>query len=247
MAWRGDIITIDLCTITCKTGTWKEYSRSNSCKHLNHNIVMCLDEWNSWECAPYSAETINIPLHTYRLIQMTMCNIHIHILSTHSVLLDILTVINTHYTPYVHILHYVHIYTYIGIGCCGDVFLRAAERTVCGTGGWSHWWSSGLSLYTAWCRYPGGREAHLQQCGGQFAQPFAELCGCQRCCFQTRRWCSRSGCSPQCRCRMIWGCWGSFQTSSAVSGRRGVDVTSSALHLCEWIMWDPQWCECRRT
>ncbi len=26
--------------------------------------------------------------------------------------------------------------------------------------------------------YPGGREAHLQQCGGQFAQPFAELCGC---------------------------------------------------------------------
>ncbi len=24
-------------------------------------------------------------------------------------------------------------------------------------------------------------EAHLQQCGGQFAQPFAELCGCQRC------------------------------------------------------------------
>ncbi len=33
-----------------------------------------------------------------------------HILSTHSVLLDILTVINTHYTLYVHILHYVHIY-----------------------------------------------------------------------------------------------------------------------------------------
>ncbi len=44
---------------------------------------------------------------------MTMCNIHIHILSTHSVLLDILTVINTHYTPYVHILHYVHIYVHI--------------------------------------------------------------------------------------------------------------------------------------
>ncbi len=42
---------------------------------------------------------------------MTMCKIHI--LSTHSVLLDILTVINTHYTPYVHILHYVHIYTII--------------------------------------------------------------------------------------------------------------------------------------
>ncbi len=90
------------------------------------------------------------------------------------------------------------------------------------------------------CRCPGGREAHLQQCGGQFARPFAELCGCQRCCFQTRRWCSRSGCSPQCRCRMIWGCWGLFQTSSAVSRRRGADVPSSALHLCEQTMWDPR-------
>ncbi len=68
--------------------------------------------------------------------------------------------------------------------------------------GWSPWWSSGLSLHTAWCRCPEGREAHLQQCGGQFARPFAELCSFQRCCFQTRRWCSWSGCSPQCRCRM---------------------------------------------
>ncbi len=41
-----------------------------------------------------------------------MCRIHIHIVSTHSVLLDILTVINTHYTQYVHILQYVHIYTH---------------------------------------------------------------------------------------------------------------------------------------
>ncbi len=29
-------------------------------------------------------------------------------------------------------------------------------------------------MCTAWCRCPGGREAHLQQCGGQFARPFAE-------------------------------------------------------------------------
>ncbi len=28
------------------------------------------------------------------------------------------------------------------------------------------------------------------------------------------------------------GCWDSFRTSSAVSGRRGADVPSSALHLC---------------
>ncbi len=26
-----------------------------------------------------------------------------------------------------------------GIGCCRDVFVRAAERAVCGTGGWSLW------------------------------------------------------------------------------------------------------------
>ncbi len=40
-----------------------------------------------------------------------MCRMHIHIVSTHSVLLDILAVINTHYTQNVHILHYVHLYT----------------------------------------------------------------------------------------------------------------------------------------
>ncbi len=40
------------------------------------------------------------------------CAKYTYIFSTHSVLLDILTVINSHYTPYVHILHYVHIYTH---------------------------------------------------------------------------------------------------------------------------------------
>ncbi len=61
----------------------------------------------------------------YILIQMTMCNIHM--LSTHSVLLDILTVINTHYTPYVHILHYVHIYTHTVI-CKGAVDLAVFHK-----------------------------------------------------------------------------------------------------------------------
>ncbi len=42
---------------------------------------------------------------------MTMCRMHIHIVSTHSVLLYILAVINTHYTQNVHILHNVHLYT----------------------------------------------------------------------------------------------------------------------------------------
>ncbi len=31
----------------------------------------------------------------------------------------------------------------------------------------------------------------------------------------------------------VEGCWGSFQTSSAFSGRRGADLPSLALHLCE--------------
>ncbi len=62
-------------------------------------------------------------------------------------------------------------------GYCVTVCLRAAERTAHGLGGWSHWWSSGLSSCTAWCRCPGEREAHLLQCGGQFAQPFAIAAG----------------------------------------------------------------------
>ncbi len=58
-----------------------------------------------------------------RLIQTTMCRIHIHILSTHSVLLCIFKVINTHYTPYVHILHYVHIYTHINMRRCNRLYI----------------------------------------------------------------------------------------------------------------------------
>ncbi len=63
-------------------------------------------------CSRQCRNNLHIDSTYLQIIQMTMCNIHIHILSTHSVLLDILTVINTHYTPYVHILHYVHIYTH---------------------------------------------------------------------------------------------------------------------------------------
>ncbi len=76
---------------------------------------------------------------------------------------------------------------------------------------------------------------------GQFSWPFAELCGCQRYVFQTRWGCSRSGCSPQCRCSMFWGCWGSFQTSSTVSGRRGCVFFSTASvwadHVRSSVMW----------
>ncbi len=47
----------------------------------------------------------------YILTQKTMCRMHIHIVSTHSVLLDILAVVNTHYTQNIHFLHYVHLFT----------------------------------------------------------------------------------------------------------------------------------------
>ncbi len=77
---------------------------------------------------------------------------------------------------------------------------------------WDGWLESLMILRAFlihdWFRCPEGREAHLQKCGGQFEWPIAELCGWQRCCFQTRRWCSQLGLSTQCRCRMIWGCWG---------------------------------------
>lgn len=38
-ATRGLMTLIDLNTITCKMGTTKEHSKSNSCKHFNHYIV----------------------------------------------------------------------------------------------------------------------------------------------------------------------------------------------------------------
>ncbi len=68
-----------------------------------------------------------------------------------------------------------------------------------------------------------------------------------RCCFQTRRWCSRSGCSPQCRCRRIWGCWGSFQTPSLSrlrKKRRWCAFFSTASvwadHVRSSVMWTPR-------
>ncbi len=89
-------------TITLLRNQNKYWIKSNQIKSITFIVTspqhMCLGERNYWERAPDSAETINIyTVHTYRLIQMTMYNIHIHILSTHNVLLDILTVINTAY------------------------------------------------------------------------------------------------------------------------------------------------------
>ncbi len=164
------------------------------------------------------------------------CAEYTYIYSIHSVLLR-------HIYNYQYTFNIMYTYIHNDMRRCNRLYISGYAMCIV----WYPVVSLGLSLYTAWCRYPGGREAHLQQCGGQFARPFAEPCGCQRCCFHTRRWYSRSGCSPQCRCRRTWGFWGSFQTSSAVSGRRDADVPSSALHLCEQTMWDPRWCERRGT
>ncbi len=73
--------------------------------------------WNLESMLQDSAETINyrtVPLHGLQTytddnVQYT----HTYTQYTQVLLLgQYLTVINTHYTPYVHILHYVHIYTY---------------------------------------------------------------------------------------------------------------------------------------
>ncbi len=59
-----------------------------------------------------------------------MCNIHIHILSKHSVLLDILTVINTHYSLYVHILHYVQIHTHSDMPRCNRLYISWKQNVM---------------------------------------------------------------------------------------------------------------------
>ncbi len=70
---------------------------SNSQNHKSKSLFIvtspqhkCLGEWNSYERAPDSAKKKNNNLHmdsTYlQTVQKTMCKIHIHIFSTHSVL-----------------------------------------------------------------------------------------------------------------------------------------------------------------
>ncbi len=103
-------------TITLLRNQNKYWIKSNQINHFYCHITTAHVPW--WDkllraCPRQCRNNLHIysTYSTYRLIQMTMYNIHIHILSTHSVLLYILTVTTTHYKPYVHILHYVHIYT----------------------------------------------------------------------------------------------------------------------------------------
>ncbi len=66
---------------------------------------------------------------TYRLYILTdlyrwQCAKCTYIYSVHTVYYkDILTVINTHYTPYVHILHYVHIYIHSNMRRCNRLYI----------------------------------------------------------------------------------------------------------------------------
>ncbi len=90
---------------------------------------------------------------------------------------------------------------------CGAIFLMVALRRVHGSGGRSLWWSSVLSSYIAGCRCPGEKEAHLRRCAGPSALFSAGLSGWEWCNSRTRRWCSQSGCSPQCNYRTVWGFW----------------------------------------
>ncbi len=56
-----------------------------------------------------------------------------------------------------------------------------------------------------WEKIIGGREAHLRRCAGLSELFYAGLSGWERCSSRTRRWCSQSGCSPQCNWRTVWG------------------------------------------
>ncbi len=111
--------------------------KSNQIKSLllsNHNSTCALVS----EILESVLQTVQKQF-TYRqyiltdLYRWQMCKIHIHILSTHSVLLEILTVINTHYTPYVHILHYVHIYTHSNMLRRNRLYINYAMSWMCTT------------------------------------------------------------------------------------------------------------------
>ncbi len=91
-----------------------------------------LGEWNSWERAPDSAETIYIyTVHTYRLIQKTMCRIHIHILSTHSVLLrHTYSYQYTLYTVCTHSAFCTHMYVHNNMRRCNRLYINWIRNVV---------------------------------------------------------------------------------------------------------------------
>ncbi len=91
--------------------------------------------------------------------------------------------------------------------------------------GWSPWWSSWLSLYTAWCRCPGGRgSSPPTMWRGSSHNPLQSFAVASGAVSKPGGDAAGQDALHSAGCRRIWGCWGSFQTSSAVSGRRGADV-----------------------
>ncbi len=87
---------------------------------------------------------------------------------------------------------------------CSTICLMVTERRVHGSGGRSLWWSSVLSSHITGCSCPGGGEAHLRQCAGPSELFYAGISSWEWCSSHTRRWCSQSGCSPQCNCLRIF-------------------------------------------
>ncbi len=166
------------------------------------------------------------------LSRKTMCIIHIHILSTHSVLFKTYLQLSIHCraaetSPWgqqreqtvgrvAGVLDDPPGFPYIPPGV--DV-LEGGKLTSNNVAGSSHDPLQSFAVASGAVSKPGGDAA------GQDAGPS----------------------TPQCRSRRTWGFWGSFQTSSTVLGRRGAGVPSSALHMCEQTMWDSRWCERRGT
>lgn len=66
------MLLIGLCTITCKTGTWGEYSKNNPSKHLNPNIALIKKRFllslMSFSCT-------SLPEMMYSL-RLTLCLLH---------------------------------------------------------------------------------------------------------------------------------------------------------------------------
>ncbi len=123
--------------VLCNKGQF--FQKWKSC--YQNQIKSLLLSYHHSTCALVS-ETLESVLQTvqkqftYRQYILTdlyrwQCAEYTYILSTHSVLLDILTVINTHYTPYVHILHYVHIYTHSNMRRCNRLYISYAMSWMC--------------------------------------------------------------------------------------------------------------------
>ncbi len=114
-------------------------------------------------------------IHTYRLIQKTMCRIHIHILCTHSVLLR--HTYSYQYTLYTVCTHFYILYTYIHTIICEG----AADYTFAGYAIYIYIYTfsrrfypkrlivhSGYTFVLSVCVFPGNRTHSLCAANAMF-------------------------------------------------------------------------------